>query len=171
MLLHITWDWRQPNHLLTCVPGSQSHPSYLKLCLPGPAFYENSWASCHISRVPAERQMKAREVQPRFEYAMVLLALAGKKERGQEEAGRGAGEPAEQPRSQHSGWLSAGAGEECGMVPTASPGFGSLSPSSTACAALAPRVRSDVCLRNSCGGLTSYCLISYLFPLPSAEVQ
>lgn len=78
VLLHITWDWRQPNHLLTCVPGSQSHPGYLKLCLPGPVFYENSWESCHISRVPAERQMKAaRKVQPRFEYAMVLLALAG----------------------------------------------------------------------------------------------
>lgn len=83
VLLHITWDWRQPNHLLTCVPGSQSHPGYLKLCLPGPVFYENSWESCHISRVPAKRQMKAaRKVQLRFEYAMVLLALAGKKQWG-----------------------------------------------------------------------------------------
>lgn len=83
VLLHIAWDWRQPNHLLTCVPGSQSHPGYLKLCLPGPVFYENSWESCHISRVPGERQMKAaRKVQPRFQCAMVLLAQAGKEEQG-----------------------------------------------------------------------------------------
>lgn len=83
VLLHIAWDWRQSNHLLTCVPGSQSHPGYLKLCLPGPVFYENSWESCHISRVPAKRQMKAaRKAQPRFEYSMVLLAQAGKKGRG-----------------------------------------------------------------------------------------
>lgn len=83
VLLHTAWDWRQPNHLLTCVPGSQSHPDYLKLCLPGPVFYENSWESCHISRVPAKRQMKAaRKAQPRFEYAVVLVALAGRAERG-----------------------------------------------------------------------------------------
>jgi len=35
----------------------------------------------------------------------------------------------EQPRLWHSGRLSAGAGEECGTVPTASPGFGNPFPS------------------------------------------
>lgn len=171
VLLHITWDRCQSNHCLTCVPGNQSHPGYLKPCLPGPVFCENSWEACHIDCVPAKWQMKAaRKVQPCFKYAMVLLALAGKKD-WRRRLGDGAGERAEQPRSQHSGWLSAGAEEECGMVPTASPSFGNLFPSSAACAALPPRARSDVCLRNSCSGLTSYCLISYLFLLPSAEVQ
>lgn len=173
VLLHITWDGRQSNHRLTCVPGNQSHPGYLKPCLPGPVFCENSWEACHVDHVPAKRQVKAsRKVQPLFKYATVLLALAGKKRlRAWRRLGDGAGERAEQPRSQRSGWLSAGAGEECGTVPTASPGFGNLFPSSAACAALPPRARSDVCLRNICGGLTSYCLISYLLLLPSAEVQ
>lgn len=171
VLLHIAWDRRQPNHLLTCVPGSQSHPAYLKLCLPGPVLYENSWESCHISRVPGERQMKAaRKAQPRSQYAMGLLALAGRQERGPgggwETSGGACGAAAVTAQQ----LASAGAGLGSGMVPTASPGVGNLSPSSAACAALAPRVRSDVCLGNSCGGLTSYCLISYLFLLPSAEV-
>lgn len=166
VLLHITWDWCQSNHCLTCVPGNQSHPGYLKLCLPGPVFCENSWEACHVDRIPAQRQIKAaRKVQPCFKYAMVLLVLAGKKSlKGRRSLRDRVGED-------HSRVVLAGAGEECGMVPPASPGFGNLFPSSTACSALPPRAWSDVCLRNSCGGLTSYCLIGYLFSLPSAEVQ
>lgn len=80
VLLHITWAWCQSNHRLTCVPGNQSHPGYLKPCLPGPVFYENSWEACHIDYVPVKRQIKAaRKVQLHLKYAMVLLALAGKK--------------------------------------------------------------------------------------------
>lgn len=74
----------------------------------------------------------------------------------------------EKQRSQHSGWLSAEAGEECGTVPTTSHSLGNLFRSSSACSALPMRAQSDVSLRNSCGGLASYCLISYLVLLRSA---
>lgn len=83
VLLHITWDGRQSNHRLACVPGNQSHPGYLKPCLPGPVFCENSWEACHVDRVPVKRQVKAaRKVQPLFKYATVLLRLQGKKDWG-----------------------------------------------------------------------------------------
>lgn len=86
VLLHITWDWRQSNHLLTCVAGKQSHPGYLKLCLPGPVFCENSWEVCHIDCIPVKRQLE------KFSCALstwwYFWRFQGKKTEGQEEARR-----------------------------------------------------------------------------------